>query len=42
MRMVRWPFHDLGPNLGEELLLMARIIRDHIDATAASAQRAAR
>jgi hypothetical protein len=33
MRMVRWPFHDLGLNLGDELLLMARIVREHIDAS---------
>jgi hypothetical protein len=30
MKMMRWPFRGLGTNLGEELMLMAAIIREHI------------
>jgi hypothetical protein len=33
MKMLRWPFENLGLNLGEELLLVAGIIREHIDRT---------
>jgi hypothetical protein len=34
MKMLRWPFSGLGTNnLGEELTLMARNIREHIDAS---------
>jgi hypothetical protein len=32
MKMLRWPFRGLGTNnLGEELTMMARIIREHLD-----------
>ena len=31
MKMLRWPFRGLGTNLGEELTLMAGIIRQHLD-----------
>ena len=33
IKMLRWPFQGLGANLGEELTLMARIIREHLDAS---------
>jgi hypothetical protein len=33
MKMVRWPFRGLGTTLGDELMLMARNIREHIDTT---------
>jgi hypothetical protein len=33
LKMLRWPFRGLGDNLGDELKLMATIIRDHITTT---------